>query len=407
MKKWYSKFFIVLMIGFILGATVVAQSAGVTLPQILHTGVLAVATGTDTATDTVTTNETPTATDSAASTGTAPSAITTINGAPLGVADIVEIAGPAVVNVEAKVKVSSSRNQIFSDPFFRQFFGQEFQVVPQDRYETGIGTGFLISPDGYIITNQHVIDNATSVTVTLASQKEKIPATVVGQDYELDLAVLKINGSNYPVLPMGDSDKMRVGDGVIAIGEPYGLDHTVTTGVVSAKGRPITIGDRNYKNLIQTDAAINPGNSGGPLLNLQGEVIAINTAVNASAQGIGFAIPINTAQGVLQQLMKGEKVIRPFMGVRMSDIDDNVIQQLKLSPGTKGALVMEVVSNSPAAKAGLAYLDIIQKIDGATMQSAEDVQKAIEGKKVGQSITVQVLRSGSPKTLTVVLQAKP
>lgn len=391
MKRWYSKLLIVLVIGFMIGGAVVAQSAGITLPQILHnnTGVLAAATGTTT------------------TTGTTSSTITTVNGAPLGVADIVEKAGPAVVNVEAKVKVSSSQNQMFSDPFFRQFFGQQFQVVPQDRYETGIGTGFLISQDGYIITNQHVIDNASTVSVTLAGQKDKIAATVVGQDYDLDLAVLKISGSNYPTLPLGDSDKMRVGDGVIAIGEPYGLDHTVTTGVVSAKGRPITIEDRNYKNLIQTDAAINPGNSGGPLLNLQGEVIAINTAVNASAQGIGFAIPINTAQSVLQQLMKGEKVIRPYMGVRMTDVDDDVIQQLKLSAGTKGALVMEVGSGSPAAKAGIAYLDIIQKIDGTVMQSAEDVQKAIEGKKVGQSISVQVLRNGSPKILTVVLQAKP
>lgn len=328
MKRWYSKLLIVLVIGFMIGGAVVAQSAGITLPQILHnnTGVLAAATGTTT------------------TTGTTSSTITTVNGAPLGVADIVEKAGPAVVNVEAKVKVSSSQNQMFSDPFFRQFFGQQFQVVPQDRYETGIGTGFLISQDGYIITNQHVIDNASTVSVTLAGQKDKIAATVVGQDYDLDLAVLKISGSNYPTLPLGDSDKMRVGDGVIAIGEPYGLDHTVTTGVVSAKGRPITIEDRNYKNLIQTDAAINPGNSGGPLLNLQGEVIAINTAVNASAQGIGFAIPINTAQSVLQQLMKGEKVIRPYMGVRMTDVDDDVIQQLKLSAGTKGALVMEVGS---------------------------------------------------------------
>ncbi|HWQ76546.1 MAG TPA: trypsin-like peptidase domain-containing protein [Syntrophomonas sp.] len=387
MKKWYAKLFAVLLVGFMIGGAVVAQGAGISLPELLHNnnaGVVAAAT------DTV-----------------APGSTVTVTGAPLGVADIVEKAGPAVVNVEAKVKVSSSQNQMFNDPFFRQFFGQDFQVVPQDRYETGIGTGFLITQDGYIITNQHVVNNAESVSITMTGKKDKIPATVVGQDYELDLAVLKISGSNYPTLPMGDSDKMRVGDGVIAIGEPYGLDHTVTTGVVSAKGRPITIEDRNYKNLIQTDAAINPGNSGGPLLNLQGEVIAINTAVNASAQGIGFAIPINTAQGVLQQLMKGEKVIRPYMGIRMTDVTDEVIQQLQLSAGTKGALVLEAVSGSPAAKAGIAYLDIIQKIDSEVMQSADDVQKAIEGKKVGQTISVQLLRQGKSMTLSVVLQAKP
>lgn len=388
MKKRYTKLFAMLLIGFMIGGAVVAQGAGISLPELLH-------------------NNTAGVVAAATDTAVAPDSTATVTGAPVGVADIVEKAGPAVVNVEAKVKVSSSQNQMFNDPLFRQFFGQDFQVVPQDRYETGIGTGFLITQDGYIITNQHVVNNAESVSVTMTGQKDKIPATVVGQDYELDLAVLKISGSNYPTLPLGDSDKMRVGDGVIAIGEPYGLDHTVTTGVVSAKGRPITIEDRNYKNLIQTDAAINPGNSGGPLLNLQGEVIAINTAVNASAQGIGFAIPINTAQGVLQQLMKGEKVIRPYMGIRMTDVTDDVIQQLRLSAGAKGALVMEAVSGSPAAKAGIAYLDIIQKIDGEVMQSADDVQKAIEGKKVGQTISVQLLRQGKSLTLSVVLQAKP
>jgi Do/DeqQ family serine protease len=365
----------------------VAQGAGTSLLETLHS------------------SQAPAA---AAETGTSSQGLATVNGAPVGVADIVDKASPAVVNVETQVKVSSSsQNPFLNDPFFEQFFGRQSQTVPQDRYEKGIGTGFLISQDGYIITNQHVINNAETVSVTLSGQKDKIPATVVGQDYELDLAVLKISGSSYPTLPLGDSDKMRVGDGVIAIGEPYGLDHTVTTGVVSAKGRPVTIEDRNYKNLIQTDAAINPGNSGGPLLNLQGEVIAINTAVNASAQGIGFAIPINTAQSVLKQLMNGEKVVRPYMGIRMTDVNDEAIKQLQLGTDTKGAIVMQVVTGSPAAKSGIAYLDVIQKIDGQVMQSADEVQKAIESKKVGQTITVEVLRQGRTVQLTVVLQAKP
>lgn len=387
MKKRYMMLSIVLLIGFLIGGAVVAKNAGTSLLGAFNGN---------------------TANVEAAAKNTISQNLITSNGTPLGVADIVDKAGPAVVNVEAQIKVgSSSQNSFMNDPFFRQFFGQEMQAQPQDRYETGIGTGFLISKDGYIITNQHVVNNAAKVTVTLAGKKDKIPATVVGQDYDLDLAVLKIGGANYPTLSMGDSDKMRTGDGVIAIGEPYGLDHTVTTGVVSAKGRPITVEDRNYKNLIQTDAAINPGNSGGPLLNLRGEVIAINTAVNAQAQGIGFAIPINTAREVLKELMNGEKIIRPYMGVHMTDVNDQVIQELKLSTDTKGAVVVEIVDNSPAAKSGIVNLDIIQKIDGKEMQSSADVQKAIEGKKVGQIISVEVLRQGKTVKIPVVLQAKP
>ena len=235
-----------------------------------------------------------------------------VPGGAMDIADMVAKASPAVVNIKVKVQSNSlPNNPLFSDPFFREFFG-EFYYDRSPQYETGIGTGFIITDDGYILTNQHVIENAASVTVQLNGKKEEMPAQVVGQDRELDLAVLKISGNNYPYLKLGDSDSMRVGEWVVAIGQPYGLDHTVTTGVISAKGRPITIEDRQYKNLIQTDAAINPGNSGGPLLNLKGEVIAINTAVNSSAQGIGFAIPTKTVSDVLQDLIAGNAIIRPF-----------------------------------------------------------------------------------------------
>lgn len=186
------------------------------------------------------------------------------------------------------------------------------------------------------MTNQHVIENAASVTVQLNGKNDEIPARVVGQDRELDLAVLKIEGDNYPVLKLGDSDKMKVGEWVIAIGQPYGLDHTVTAGVISATGRPITIGDRNYRNLIQTDAAINPGNSGGPLLNLRGEVIAINTAVNAKAQGIGFAIPTSTVSEVLKDLINGNPIVRPFLGISMSDINNEIRAEFGLSNDVQG-----------------------------------------------------------------------
>lgn len=385
-KSWIITIVVVLLAGFLLGGSIVAENSGVPLlTGLLGTGESEPAQ-----------NVSPLKTASATAT------------LPMGVADIAEKAGPAVVNVEARIKVSTGMSDPFmNDPFFREFFGKSMPVFPESRYEKGIGTGFIISADGYIITNQHVINNADQITVKLTGKKQSLPARIVGQDYELDLAVLKIEGEGYPTLPMGDSDKMRVGDWVVAIGQPYGLDHTVTTGVVSAKGRPITIQDRNYKNLIQTDAAINPGNSGGPLLNMRGQVIAINTAVNAQAQGIGFAIPINTAKGVLQELMNGQKVVRPYMGIRMLDLDEEVCAELRLPADTQGAVIVEVVAGSPAARGGLRAMDVIQKLDGKAVTSGSDVQAAVERKKVGEKLSVEVLRQGKTHTLTLTLAAKP
>jgi S1-C subfamily serine protease len=217
------------------------------------------------------------------------------------VADIVSSAGPAVVKIDTVTTSSVQIDPFFNDPFFRQFFGGPFNK-PQPREEHGLGTGFIISSDGYILTNDHVINGADKITVTVQGYKNPLQASVIGADYDLDLAVLKVQAKNLPSLKLGDSNKIRVGNWVIAIGNPYGLDHTVTVGVISAKGRPVTVENRNYKNLLQTDASINPGNSGGPLLNLAGEVIGINTAV-AQAQGIGFAIPSKTANDVIQQLI--------------------------------------------------------------------------------------------------------
>ncbi len=381
-KTRYIMLSVVLLLGFILGASVVAKNTGTSLMSALE--------------------------------GTTASTSSQINTAvaastpAMGVADIAEKAGPAVVNIEVKVRVNSGYQDFyFNDPFFRQFFGGGIQIQPQQQYETGIGTGFLISQDGYIVTNQHVINNAVEINVKLASNKASIPARLVGQDYELDLAVLKIDGSGYPTLTLGNSDKMRVGDWVVAIGQPYGLDHTVTSGVISAKGRPISIEDRNYKNLIQTDAAINPGNSGGPLLNMAGQVIGINTAVNAEAQGIGFAIPINTANDVLKDLMNGQKVIRPYMGISMADINEDIIQKLNLPVSIKGVLVVQVMQGSPAATGGIKAMDIIQKVNAQAVETAADVQSLVEKSKVGQKMELQIWRNGKTGTLTVTLQAKP
>jgi len=382
----FSKTIILLLVAFLLGGALIAHQQGTSLWAAF-------------------TDSSPQ--QAAIPSETTTAAALTIPTEAVSIADMVEIASPAVVNIKSTVKVSSVYdNPFFSDPFFREFFGpQSFNTIPQ--YETGIGTGFLITADGYILTNQHVIEDATKVTVQLNGKSEEIPAQMISSDRELDLAVLKISGSNYPVLPLGNSDQMRVGEWVVAIGQPYGLDHTVTTGVISAKGRPISIEDRQYKNLIQTDAAINPGNSGGPLLNLKGEVIAINTAVNAQAQGIGFAIPINTVQEVLQDLISGNKIVRPYLGIRMADLNDQLRSELNVASSIKGTVIVEVISGSPAAAAGLSSKDIITSLNDKPVESASALQDLIAARKVGDKVSLNVIRSGRQMSLNATLQAKP
>lgn len=314
------------------------------------------------------------------------------------VADIVESVGPAVVYIEVTQTSGMTRIQ---PGFWDWYFPQQ----PQEQ--KGTGTGFIIDTSGYILTNQHVIDGASKVTVKLQNQNQSYNARVVGQDHDLDLALLKIDASNLPVIPLGDSDAMRIGDSVIAIGNPYGLDHTVTTGVVSAKGRPITIGDRSYRNLIQTDAAINPGNSGGPLINMQGKVIAINTAVSTTAQGIGFAIPINTAKNVIQELKDDGKVTRAYLGIGMTEITSDLASRMNVDPSTQGVVISQVASGSPAAKAGIKVGDILTSIDGQPMSSASKVQEYIQSLPVGQSVSLGILRSGLPHNITATLMEKP
>jgi len=323
---------------------------------------------------------------------------------PTNIADIVEKVSPGVVNIETSVVADRFNDSLFyNDPFFRQFFGD--MINPSPNIQQGIGSGFVISEEGYILTNQHVIDQADKITVNIGNDKE-YTAKLVGQDYELDLAVLKIEaGEKLTPLKMGDSEKMRVGEWVIAIGNPYGLDHTVTAGVVSAKGRPIKIENRIYKNLIQTDAAINPGNSGGPLLNTKGEVIGINTAVNAEAQGIGFAIPINTAKEVLNELINKGKVIRPYIGVWLQPVDSELAQNLGIQP--TGVLVVQVIEGSPAKKAGLRKYDVIIAVDNQAVADYEGLQDILKTKKVGEKITLEIIRQGKHMLIPVTLAEKP
>jgi len=329
--------------------------------------------------------------------------------APVGtntVADIASQAGPAVVKIDTVLLSNSNNNPFFNDPFFRQFFGgMSFQIQPQ--IEHGIGSGFIISKDGYILTNDHVIDGAEKITVTIQGQPKPLPAKVVGADYDLDLAVLKVNANHpLPTLTLGNSNDMRVGDWVVAIGNPYGLDHTVTVGVISAKGRPINIGNRHYKNLLQTDASINPGNSGGPLLNLDGQVIGINTAVAEQAQGIGFAIPTSTVQQVLNQLMKGETVAHPWLGVQMEPINQQLADELGLN-STKGALVVGVVPGSPAANAGLQQGDVIIKFNDQAVNSPDDLANIVAGSKEGQRVVLTIYRNGQSRYIPIIVGQAP
>lgn len=319
---------------------------------------------------------------------------------------IVERAGPAVVKIDTVVSAPGGEwNPFWNDPFFREFFGRTPEITPHPSH--GMGTGFLFSKDGYILTNQHVIEKATEIRVTLTGFEERLPAKVVGEDHDLDLAVLKIDAPrDLPYLKMGDSKKVRVGQWVIAIGNPYGLDHTVTLGVISAKGRPVTIEERYYDDLLQTDASINPGNSGGPLLNLKGEVIAINTAVNAQAQGIGFAIPTSTVQPVLDQLIQTGKITHPWLGVHLQILTPDLVGYLGL-PEMEGVLIRAVEVSSPAAKAGVKPGDVLLTLGGEKTNDSQKVLHVVRQHTVGDKLAATLFRDGGRLSLEIVLGEKP
>ena len=319
------------------------------------------------------------------------------------VADIVEKVSPAVVNIDTlRTKVyRSPLAPFFDDPFFRYFFGdtQEERRVPVK----GVGTGFVFRSDGYIITNNHVIEGAEEIKVTFNDGKQ-FNGKVVGRDPLTDIAVIRIEASELPTIPLGDSDTAKVGEFVIAIGNPYGLSHTVTTGVLSAKGRPISAGDsgREYENFLQTDAAINPGNSGGPLLNLQGEVIGINTAILPYAQGIGFAIPINMAKSILEQLINQGKVVRAWLGVFIQEVTQEIAEKFGLSQ-PRGALVADISPNSPAERAEISRGDIILKVDGQETNTISELQRVVRSHRPGDRVTVEIWREKKTMVVEVVL----
>ncbi|MGC8778236.1 MAG: DegQ family serine endoprotease [Candidatus Caldatribacteriaceae bacterium] len=321
------------------------------------------------------------------------------------VADIVDKVSPAVVNIDT-LRTEVYRSPLapfFNDPFFRYFFGDSPESQERRVPVKGLGTGFVFRSDGYILTNNHVIEGAEEIKVTF-KDGQKFNGKVVGKDPLTDIAVVKIDATNLPTIPLGDSDAARVGEFVIAIGNPYGLSHTVTTGVLSAKGRPISAGDsgREYENFLQTDAAINPGNSGGPLLNLRGEVIGINTAILPYAQGIGFAIPINMAKAVLDQLITKGKVTRAWLGVYIQEVTPEIAEKFGLAKA-QGALVADISPDSPAERAGIMRGDVIVKIDGQEIKSVSELQQTVRSHHPGDKVTVEIWRDKKTVVFEVTL----
>lgn len=312
------------------------------------------------------------------------------------IADIAEKTSPSVVSIDWERKIKQTYWDPFSD-FFQKEPSFKERIVPV----RSAGSGFIYDKKGYIITNEHVVHNAkgAKINITLLDGRKFI-AKLIGADESLDLAVLKINGTNLPAIKFGNSDLIRPGEWVVAIGNPYRFSHTVTLGIISATGRDLA--DLGKHNLIQTDAAINPGNSGGPLINLQGEVIGINVAIAAQAQNIGFAIPINAAKEVLDTLVSKGKVLRAWLGVSIRDIDAQIMNYFGLK-SSKGVIIAAIYSNSAAHKYGLTKYDIIKKINGEAVKNSEDLKKKISSFKPSKKITVEIERNKRTIVKNIIL----
>lgn len=324
------------------------------------------------------------------------------------VSQVVQNVGPAVVRIDASRIVTQQVPDVFNDPFFRRFFGGA-TPMPQEREVRGSGSGFIINQEGMILTNSHVIEGTDTVDVTLKDGRT-LEGKVLGTDPVTDVAVVKIAGENLPTVKLGDSDTLQPGEWAIAIGNPLGLDNTVTVGIISATGRSsaqVGIPDKRVS-FIQTDAAINPGNSGGPLLNQNGEVIGINTAIIQGAQGLGFSIPINTAQSIADQLVTKGQVDHPYLGIQMVTLTPDLQKEINQNPNSgfkisaeQGVLIVQVMPESPAAQAGIRAGDVITEIDGKPMREATDIQQAVQNTQVGSSLNVLIRRGDQSLPLTV------
>ena len=335
-------------------------------------------------------------------------------GVPASFADLVEHVGASVVNIKV-TKVEQMSGPSFGGPegidpnsplgdFMQKFFGGQLPQGPRAHREQGAGSGFIISQDGYIVTNNHVVEGATEVTVTLAN-KQEYPAKVIGRDPKTDVALVKIEPKEaLTVARLGDSDHLRVGEWVVAVGNPFGLSNTVTKGIVSAKHRDIGAGP--YDNFIQTDAPINPGNSGGPLFNLQGEVVGINTAIVPNGQGIGFAVAVNTAKALIPQLERTGEVTRGYLGVAIQPLTPALAKSMSLKD-TTGALVAGVTKGSPAEIAGIQAGDVIVRFDGTAVAEMSALPSLVAATPVDTTVPVKILRNGAEQTLSVKVGRMP
>jgi serine protease Do len=331
-------------------------------------------------------------------------------GRPLSFADLAEKVKPAVVNISTTKTIrgggprspfsGSPFDRYFGEDFFERFFGD----MPRREFkQQSLGSGFILSEDGYIFTNNHVVEQSDKIIVKLSDGRE-YSAKIIGRDAKTDIALIKIKpNESLPVAEIGDSDKLRVGEWVIAIGNPFGLEQTVTAGIVSAKGRVIGAGP--YDNFIQTDASINPGNSGGPLFNMEGKVVGINTAIVAHGQGIGFAIPISMAKTILPDLKAKGKVTRGWLGIAVQDITEDMAKSLQLKE-RHGAMISEAFKDNPADRAGLRAGDIVTEINGKKVKDTHDLLLTIASFHVGEKITVKVLRDGKELTFQVVVSER-
>jgi Do/DeqQ family serine protease len=328
---------------------------------------------------------------------------------PNVISDIVQQVGPAVVRIDASRTVQTNLPEAFQDPFFRQFFGGRMPMPPSEQVQRGVGSGFITTEDGQIITNAHVVDGADRVEVTLKDGRS-FEGRVVGADPVTDVAIIDIDARDLPIVSVSDSDRLLPGEWVVAIGNPLGLDSTVTAGIVSATGRTsreVGVPDKRV-DFIQTDAAINPGNSGGPLLNLNGEVVGVNTAIIQGAQGLGFAIPINTVERISADLLDDGQVEHAFLGIQMVTLSPEMKNNINNNPNSpitvneeEGILIVRVMPDSPAARSGLRAGDVILSVDGQAVKDSEEVQDTVANSSVGQNLRMTIRRNGQDQTLNV------
>ncbi len=327
------------------------------------------------------------------------------SGGPVSYADAVDAAAPAVVNVYTTKIVTERASPLYNDPIFRYFFGD--QLAPRQRLETSLGSGVIVSDQGYILTNNHVIEGAADIQVALRDGRS-VEATLVGTDSDTDLAVLKIDMPELPAITFGSSERLRVGDVVLAIGNPFGVGQTVTIGIASATGRN-RVGISTFENFIQTDAAINPGNSGGALINALGQLVGINTAIfsrSGGSQGIGFAIPVDLAKEVMSQIIETGHVVRGWLGVEGQDITPQLAESFGLH-GVRGVIIAGVQRSGPAARAGLRPGDILTHINGQPVIDSKTAMTLIAGFAPGTRITLRILRAGLQMELKATVAERP